>query len=242
MNEHIHHDKNQWLIHSPKLTVTKQWFDPVYWREADKILGQSRGRNVTWFVGEPSAPMVLRHYYRGGLVGKLVTDKYWFNRLEATRPYQEYALLMELEKRKLPACRAVAAYIERAGRSYRADLLMKMVPGGQDLVAMMTKAPLTDALWQEIGETIALFHQHHVYHADLNAHNILINDDNKAWLIDFDRGEIKGSRGQWCQNNLDRLLRSFNKELAQLPQFFFTPDNWQTLLNAYHLKIDKTES
>lgn len=237
MQTHIHQDANQWLIHAPELSITKEWFEPNYWQTQDKVLGQSRGRNVTWFVGEEDSPMVLRHYYRGGLIGKLVTDKYWFEGLEKTRPYREYELLVELEKRQLPACRVVAAQVTKSGFSYRADLLMKMVEGGKDLVALLTSAPMNDELWQEVGKTIAMFHKHKVYHADLNAHNILINKDNNAWLIDFDRGEIKAQRGQWCQDNLDRLLRSFNKELNQLPQFYFTDDNWQTLMSAYHAEL-----
>ena len=96
---------------------------------------------------------------------------------------------------------------------------------------------MADELWQEIGKTLAIFHKNNVYHADLNAHNILMNKDNNAWLIDFDRGEIKQQRGQWCQDNLDRLLRSFNKELNQLPQFYFEQDNWKTLMAAYNAEL-----
>lgn len=237
MNSHLNKTGNQWLLHAPELAVTSQWFEPEFWRGQDKILGQSRGRNITWFVGEDDNPMVLRHYYRGGLIGKLITDKYWFGGIKNTRAYQEYSLLIELEKRQLPACRVVAAQVNKSGLHYRADLLMKMVDGGQDLVALMTKAQLDDTVWQEIGKTIAVFHQQGVYHADLNAHNILINKENKAWLIDFDRGEIKSSQGLWCQDNLNRLLRSFNKELNQLPQFYFTLANWKTLQDAYQQQL-----
>ena len=238
MNSHLHKTDTHWLLHTPELVVSTQWFEPEFWREQDKILGESRGRNVTWFVGEKEEPMVLRHYYRGGLIGKLVNDQYWFNGIKNTRAYKEYELLIELEKRELPACRVIAAQVKKFGLIYRADLLMKMIDGGQDLVARLTKQELDDAVWREIGKTIAIFHSQHVYHADLNAHNILINKENKAWLIDFDRGEIKANQGQWCQDNLDRLLRSFNKELAQLPVFHFTLDNWQTLLTAYKSQLN----
>lgn len=238
LNSHLHKIDRTWLLHAPELSVTTQWFSPKYWREQDKILGESRGRNVTWFVGEKNEPMVLRHYYRGGLIGKLVDDQYWFNGIKNTRAYKEYELLIELEKRQLPACRVVAAHVNNSGLTYRADLLMKMVNGGQDLVALLTKQKLDDTVWQEIGKTIATFHKQHVYHADLNAHNILINKNNKAWLIDFDRGEIKVAQGQWCQDNLNRLLRSFNKELAQLPVFNFTLGNWATLTDAYQQALN----
>ncbi|MDP2562531.1 3-deoxy-D-manno-octulosonic acid kinase [Psychrobium sp. 1_MG-2023] len=229
--------KNRWLISSPQLDVTPSWFDAVYWQEQGKILGQSHGRNVTWFVGDEQAPMVLRHYYRGGLIGKLINDAYLFSGLKSSRAYKEFTLLHQLEQLNLPACRAIAAQVVRNGLVYRADLLMKMVDGGRDLVAILTEAPLPCEQWQAIGETIALFHQHKVYHADLNAHNILLDGNDKPCLIDFDRGEIKATAGQWCQDNLDRLLRSFNKEKNKLDRFNFTSQNWDSLMRGYNREI-----
>jgi len=223
----------QWLIAPASLGITSEWFEPDYWQRQQKILGQSRGRNVTWFVGEKSQPMVLRHYYRGGLIGKLINDSYLFSGIEATRACREYALLKELERRQLPACRVVAARVIRHGLSYKADLLMAMVEGGQDLVALLTKAPLRKLQWQGIGQMIAVFHRQFVYHADLNAHNILIDGNNSPCLIDFDRGEIKAQRGQWCQDNLDRLLRSFNKEKRLLDNFYFDSTDWESLMEGY---------
>ena len=52
MNSHLHKTDTHWLLHMPELVVSTQWFEPEFWREQDKILGESRGRNVTWFVGE----------------------------------------------------------------------------------------------------------------------------------------------------------------------------------------------
>lgn len=213
--------------------MSPEHFSPAYWQAQRQVLGQSQGRNLTWFVGSAEQPMVLRHYYRGGLIGKLVSDCYWFNGIEETRAYREFNLLIALEQLDLPACRAVAAQVTKTGLIYRADLLMKMVPGGRDLVALLTKQPLPEQQWFNIGKTIAAFHRARVYHADLNAHNILIDNDEQTWLIDFDRGEIKPQQGSWCQQNLDRLLRSFEKERNKLETFYFEPGNWQTLHQGY---------
>jgi len=234
LESHVRKLNNQWLIAPPDLAISNEWFNPSYWQQQDKILGQSRGRNITWFVGEADNQMVLRHYYRGGLIGKLVNDSYLFTGLTSTRAYREYHLLKELEQRNLPACRVVAAQVIASGLIYRADLLMKMVDGGQDLVALLTKQPLSVQQWQSIGAMIAMFHQQFVYHADLNAHNILLDGNNVPVLIDFDRGEIKTQQGQWCQDNLDRLLRSFNKEKSKLDVFYFDTADWQSLMAGYH--------
>ncbi len=234
MNVNIKKIANGWLLNRHDCNAQAQWFEPTYWQQQNKVWGQSHGRNVTWFVGEENSPMVLRHYCRGGLIGKLVHDSYLFTGLKSSRAYRECQLLLQLEQLALPACRVVAAQVVRTGLSYRADLLMKMVDGAQDLVAILSKNPLPAKQWQQIGATIALFHQHKIYHADLNAHNILLDGDNNPWLIDFDRGEIREQKGAWCQQNLQRLLRSFNKEKNKLAQFYFSEDDWQLLLQGYN--------
>ena len=40
----------------------------------------------------------------------------------------------------------------------------------------------------------------------------------------------------WQQANLERLLRSFNKESQLHTSFHFVPENWQALMNGYQGK------
>ena len=42
--------------------------------------------------------------------------------------------------------------------------------------------------------------------------------------------------GNWQQANLERLLRSFNKESQLHTSFYFVPENWQALMNGYQGK------
>ena len=55
------------------------------------------------------------------------------------------------------------------------------------------------------------------------------------WVIDFDKGAIRAS-GEWQKANLERLLRSFNKEAQLHTSFHFVPENWQTLMKGYQGK------
>lgn len=57
-------------------------------------------------------------------------------------------------------------------------------------------------------------HNAGVNHTDLNIHNILIDDKDKVWIIDFDKCR-KQEHGDWKKQNLERLLRSFKKELLK---------------------------
>ena len=134
----------------------------------------------------------------------------------------------------LPVPRPIAAKVDRNHPwSYQNDILIEQIADAQDLFHYLTKQELTQQQWQLVGKTIKQFHQHGVYHSDLNIHNILLDDNGKMWLIDFDRCEFREPSDTWQQANLDRLKRSLNKELSLNPKFNFSADNWQQLIQGY---------
>lgn len=214
--------------------------DPAYWQRENAITGSAQGRGTTWFVkhinktSKQEKQWVLRHYYRGGLIGKIVNDSYWFTSQENTRAVREFTLLGDMQKLALPAPKPIACRVIRHGLFYRADLLSSRIEGAQDLVALLSEQVLSAALWKKIGVTIKHFHDNDIYHHDLNAHNILIDNNENVFLIDFDRGEIReNNQASWQQANMARLQRSFLKELNKLPKFNWQHDNWQLLLEGY---------
>ena len=219
-----------------KFSITM--FSSQFWQQQNAIVGSAQGRGTTWFIApqaysKQAEQWVLRHYYRGGLIGKFIKDSYFFQQWHKTRAAKEFTLLVKLHQLALPAPQAIAYKIERSGLTYRADILTKRIEHAKDLVAILSENTIDDALWQNIGKTIRQFHQKGIYHHDLNAHNILIDDNNKVWLIDFDQGEQRAVQQQWQQANLQRLLRSFIKEQHKLPQFHWQKNNWQMLLQGY---------
>ncbi|GIU49702.1 3-deoxy-D-manno-octulosonic acid kinase [Shewanella sp. KT0246] len=213
--------------------LTSAHFSPEYWQINDAIVGQSKGRYTTWFVQYQTQQWVLRHYWRGGLIEMFSKDAYIFTGFERTRAIAELAILETLHQEGFPVPRPISANVERFGIWYRADLLIELVNGADDLVALLTKLELTAEQWQTLGKTIAQFHARGVYHADLNAKNILFANQ-QFYLIDFDRGELKKPHSSWQQANLSRLLRSFNKEQTKLPNLKFNDQNWQQLLAGYN--------
>jgi 3-deoxy-D-manno-octulosonic acid kinase len=229
-------DKNNFLLSSDDhaIDINAQWFDVDYWQDNQAIIGSSTGRNTTYFFQHDDAEYVLRHYYRGGLIGKFNRDKYLYRSIEQTRVYQELALLASLRSLNLPAPEPVAGRVKVEGLFYRADLITGKIPQATDTFHKLLSSRLSEQQWHSIGATIKRFHQHNVYHADLNIHNIMQTDSGDIWLIDFDRGQIKHSNDQtWKQQNLDRLLRSLNKEQKKYPEFQWQQQEWQYLLNGY---------
>lgn len=218
-------------------SISRDWFNVEFWQQKSAVAGSSKGRYTTWFlraqaVDAGRADWVLRHYYRGGLIEKLSKDSYFFSGLNKTRALAELALLETLYAEDFAVPRPIGANIERSGLFYRADIIIERVEGAEDLVARLSKTPMTAQQWQALGHCIAGFHRRGVYHADLNAKNILIAAD-KFYLIDFDRGELRKADPRWQQSNMNRLLRSFRKEASKRPALAFSEENWQQLLQGY---------
>ena len=63
-------------------------------------------------------------------------------------------------------------------------------------------------------------------------HATILEGGTKFWLIDFDKcGEKSGDF--WKVQNLNRLKRSFEKEVGRM-NIQFTEQNWADLTAAYH--------
>ena len=206
-------------------------FDPDYWQQAGKVLGSATGRGTTWFVQTSAIAAALRHYRRGGLFGKLVSDSYWFTGWEKTRCYQELLLLKTLKQAGVNVPRPIAARAIRSGFTYRADLLSEKIANARDLVAILQQAPLSSDMYRKIGQEIRKMHDAQVNHTDLNIHNILIDDQQQVWIIDFDKCAQKPG-DDWKQSNLERLKRSFVKEVGKR-NISWQESDWQSLLNIY---------
>lgn len=210
------------LSDSPELCC-----DPEYWQQQNKIIGSAEGRGTTWFVALDNIDAALRHYRRGGLFGKIIKDHYIFTGWEKTRSYQEFQLLNTLIKAGVNVPAPIAARSIKRTFCYQADLLSQKIPNAQDLVAILQEKPLSKEIYQKIGNEIRKMHAAQVNHTDLNIHNILIDDKDKVWIIDFDKcHQQKGD--EWKQSNWDRLKRSFIKEVNKR-NIHWSGDEWASL-------------
>ena len=230
-------DKNCFYLFNfdaPKAEQVR-FFSPEFWQAEQRILGSAKGRGTTWFIRSQDlfgVNTALRHYYRGGLYGKLNRDRYLFSNLETTRSFAEFRLLQQLHKAGLKVPKPIAAKVEKTGLGcYRADILTEKVENAQDLTALLQQQTLPQACWQQIGLMIRQMHNLGICHTDLNAHNILIDSQQQVWLIDFDKcGQKSGD--SWKADNLARLKRSFLKEVERMG-IGFNAENWEWLCAGY---------
>ncbi|AUV87461.1 3-deoxy-D-manno-octulosonic acid kinase [Vibrio campbellii] len=225
-NTHVWYD--ECLVTEP----IESLFEINYWRSCNAIVGNASGRGTTWFIKLQSTIAALRHYHRGGLFGKIVRDQYLFLGLERTRSYAEFVLLQKLRSAGVNVPRPIAAKVEQIGLLYRADLLSEKIPEASDLVDKLQVERLSTDDYQKIGIEIRKMHDVGVNHTDLNIHNILLDSEGKVWIIDFDKCKQQ-SGNQWKERNLNRLLRSFRKELGKR-KIHWSEDDFESLMLGYN--------
>ncbi len=194
-------------------------------------MGANSGRGSAWIIKSEFGKWVLRHYFRGGMYARINQDKYLWAGLKNTRAIKEFRLLEHLQKLGLPSPKPMAAQVTVNGLFYRNDLIMEHIKHQQTFAQFL---PQNDDLkiWGQVGAVIKKYHNNGIYHADLNAHNILLAED-QIHLIDFDKGKIKTQKSSWQQANINRLQRSIEKETGKRCDQELQP-HWQQLMDAYH--------
>lgn len=208
--------------------------DPAWFRPGASARRLRAGRGDVTFFDTAFGACVLRHYRRGGLVARVNRDRYVWTGASRTRSFREFRLLAALHALGLRVPAPVAARYEREGLHYRADLVTRRIVGARTLAERLAAGELDAAIGARVGRTLAGFHVHGAWHADLNAHNVLVDASGSIWLLDFDRGRLREPAMGWQQANLARLRRSFAKLGAGPDPSAFDARFWHPLLAAYH--------
>jgi 3-deoxy-D-manno-octulosonic acid kinase len=208
------------------------WFDPQHWAARGEIEGTARGRGETLYVRTESRRFVLRHYRRGGLAARFSADRYYWRGEEETRPFAEWQLTYRLHRAGLPVPAPLAARYQHSGLSYTGDIITERLNTVGSLAECLATGALSILTWISIGRCIRRFHDLGVCHADLNAHNLLLNEDAKVYMIDFDQCQLR-KPGLWRDGNLVRLRRSLEKVTYSLPRERFGEADWHGLLDGY---------
>ena len=225
------------ILYDPELLVTvdPSLFDPETWRARGALTGTGGGRGTVHYLEADAAQWVLRRYRRGGVVGRWVEESFIYYGAERTRSYREITLLADLYARGLPVPRPIAAHYHRIDVRYTADLITERV-AAEPLSSWLARGPVDEPVWREIGDMIARFHRAGVWHADLTAHNILLEARGVPWLLDFDRGRIRPP-GAWRERNLARLLRSLRKIRPDVSEGNYPDPQWHWLLAGYAASV-----
>jgi len=219
-------------IGNPSPETLESWFDPEHWRARGELVEAAGGRGSAWFIASGDRHWVLRHFRRGGFIARLSRDRYVWAGEDRVRAFAEWRLLDTLAQRDLPVPKPVAAHYRRTGLTYRCDLITQRIAGAASMSSALERSALPESTWRGVGAAIARLHRAGADHADLNAHNILIDAHGAVSVLDFDRGRLR-SPGPWTSRNLGRLHRSLAKISRQWPPERFSAQSWEWLMAGY---------
>lgn len=224
-----------WFDPQRRATVTDANFAPPpagTTSPGHTALATGSGRGQVHVLPDANGPLLLRHYRRGGLVAKLVHDRFRYTGVAHSRAMREYTLLRQMCAEGLPVPTPVAARCQRHGWGHSADILVGLLPHSRNVAQCLDTARLPPAAWAALGLAIARLHAAGVHHADLNCHNLLLDAHGQAWIVDFDKCERRPGT-VWQAGNLTRLLRSLRKEAQRRHPFHWHEADWAVLLDAY---------
>jgi 3-deoxy-D-manno-octulosonic acid kinase len=181
-------------------------------RGASTDLGGRGG--VLRFVFEGGAG-VLRKYRRGGLARLLAKDAYLLD----NRPSRELELLTRMHEGGLPVPEPLGACWEQRFGWVRGAIATRALDA-VTLVEFLENQPAkSPAVLHRVGAVIRRMHDFSVFHADLQARNILVNE-SEAFVIDFDNAQrFPRLTSHRRARNLLRLRRSLRKN--RLPDTVF---------------------
>jgi 3-deoxy-D-manno-octulosonic acid kinase len=154
--------------------------------------------------------VVIKYYTRGGLIHHLVKRRYL--KWGKTRGQIEYELLQKVRKIGVNVPEPVLqAY--RGHLFYMAWLVTREISRPLSLarLSMQNQTHLRQAA-DSIVEQISLLIQNGILHIDLHPGNVVVDDQGRVFLVDFDKGRIyNGSKAELTARYLSRWRRAVIK-------------------------------
>lgn len=162
--------------------------------------------------------VVIKHYHRGGMLAHL--NKRIYLKLGKPRCQIEFEQMVFARSIGVSTPEPVA-FAHRGAFLYQAWLVTKEIRNQRSLALLSTQDPQRAAsVLPALGEQVACLIDHHILHADFHPGNVLVDDHNQIFIIDFDksRSHYSGSgrqlktqyEGRWqravVKHNLPKLL------------------------------------
>ncbi len=212
--EKIIKDNGLFIKYNSKLikNFDKKIFNYDYIEKAALSKSLEVGRARTFELNYENNIYILKHYHRGGFFQKIFRDKYIYTGDVNTRANKEWALLKKIKTYDLPVPEVAAIKVKKYIFTYKADLITKKINNTIQLIDFIKSNKMNDKLWEKLAITLKKFFEKGIYHADLNVNNILVSDNEKFYLVDFDKSFITDNE-KYFKKSFARLHRSLVKNI-----------------------------
>lgn len=154
--------------------------------------------------------VVVKHYTRGGVFGRLISNRYF--KWGKTRAESEAEILTTVADLGVNVPLPLAT-IYRGSIFYRAWLVTNMIEGAQTLAELsIVDEDRTARLTVELIRQISILVSAGIWHVDLHPGNVLVDADDKIYIIDFDKScKFVGNPGSLRDQYLFRWRRAVIK-------------------------------
>ncbi len=196
------------VLHKIAAAISKVSFPPREKPEKPDIL-EGREKPAVLQIDD-TVEVVIKQYLRGGILRHFVREHYIH--LGSFRPTAEYRILEFASNAGVRVPEPVG-YAVQGSLLYRAWLVTKKIPEPVNFIRLCrSQENRALALMPFIMDNIRLLIENRIWHVDLHPGNILIDENDRNHLIDFDKARIfSGSRTRLADKYCRRWERAVKK-------------------------------
>ena len=160
---------------------------------------------------EGVGPVVVKYYLRGGLLRHLVQRRY-LKLVGKTRCQIEYEVFHKVRSLGVGAPEPIA-YASKGNVFYKGWLVTRLIKRHQTLAELScTDRARTRIAMDELIHHVRILIDNHILHIDLHPGNVLVDANNRTFLVDFDKAcSCAGSKNRLRHQYLTRWRRSVKK-------------------------------
>ncbi|HHP7235828.1 MAG TPA: lipopolysaccharide kinase InaA family protein [Desulfobacterales bacterium] len=130
-------------------------------------------------------PAVLKYYRRGGLIRRMLKDRYLYDIRRRCR--KEFDMLAGVRSLGVTAPRPLVAAFS-SGLFYFCWLITEAIDSSGSLADLSHSDPVAaKRCTRQAAEQIRILIGHRILHVDLHPGNVLVGTDGRVHLVDFDR-------------------------------------------------------
>ena len=199
----------------PKLNVSKVAIDNLISlfhsqsnKKPDAILA---GRNsvIKTNISE-LGPLVIKHYARGGLISHFNKDRYLYSK--KSRSELEFNALIDAKEAGVNVPTPVA-HVRKGFPLYQAWLITEEIENSKNFAELcLDEKDRAFDLLPAICENIDNLIENSIHHPDLHPGNIIIDNDNKPFILDFDKAySFAGTKKNLAKKYKQRWQRAIKK-------------------------------
>ena len=154
--------------------------------------------------------VAVKYYHRGGFIRYFIKKRYL--KWGKTRGQKEYELLQKVRRLGINAPEPIA-FAYRGCLFYQSWLVTKEIKQHQTLAKLsLSNEKRTRFVMGNVIEQISTLIKNNILHVDLHPGNVIIDNQDRIYILDFDKGSIFLGNKKTLKN---RYIRRWNRAVKK---------------------------